>query len=152
MSNQVLTIGGAALLFVRTNVPVLERTAWHVSTAAGWVAVTMTAVGFAFCWWARVHLGRLWSRSVARKADHHIVHTGPYALVRHPIYTGASFAALATAAARPTPLTLSGALLMVVGWVLKARLEERFLRSELGAEAYDAYAARVPMLVPFWRR
>ena len=42
-----------------------------------------------------------------------------------------------------------GAGMMTSGWYFKARLEERFLREELGAEAYDAYARRVPMLVPF---
>ena len=39
--------------------------------------------------------------------------------------------------------------LMTLGWYVKARLEERFLRDELGAEAYGAYAQRVPMLLPF---
>ena len=39
--------------------------------------------------------------------------------------------------------------LMTLGWYIKARLEERFLSDELGAEAYEAYARRVPMLVPF---
>jgi len=38
---------------------------------------------------------------------------------------------------------------MTLGWYIKARLEERFLRDELGAEAYAAYSRRVPMLVPF---
>ena len=42
---------------------------------------------------------------------------------------------------------------MTLGWVLKAKMEERFLRDQLGADAYDAYARRVPMLAPFsWRR
>jgi protein-S-isoprenylcysteine O-methyltransferase Ste14 len=40
---------------------------------------------------------------------------------------------------------------MTIGWVVKARLEEGFLREQLGAEAYDAYARHVPMLVPFLR-
>ena len=38
---------------------------------------------------------------------------------------------------------------MTIGWIIKARLEERFLRKELGPEAYDDYARHVPMLVPF---
>ena len=46
---------------------------------------------------------------------------------------------------------LAGATLLTLGWYVKARLEERFLRAQLGATAYDAYARRVPMLVPFWR-
>ena len=45
-------------------------------------------LGLGFTWWARIHLGRLWSSSVTRKAVHRVVDTGPYGIVRHPIYTG----------------------------------------------------------------
>ena len=47
-------------------------------------------------------------------------------------------------------LRLIGAVAATISFVVKARLEERFLMQELGAEAYDGYRARVPMLVPFW--
>ena len=115
----------------------------------GWVMVFLTVAGFSFCWWARIHLGRLWSSSVTRKHDHHIVDSGPYAFVRHPIYTGITLASLATAIVCGTPSAFLGAALMTTGWYIKARVEERFLREELGPEAYDSYARRVPMLVPF---
>jgi protein-S-isoprenylcysteine O-methyltransferase Ste14 len=113
-----------------------------------WVLVAIAVAGFAFTWWARFHLGRLWSSSVSRKADHRIVDTGPYGIVRHPIYTGIIVASAATAAQRGTAPAWLGMALMTLGWYIKARLEERFLRDELGADAYDAYARRVPMLVP----
>jgi protein-S-isoprenylcysteine O-methyltransferase Ste14 len=114
--------------------------------SAAFVAVTIA--GFAFTWWARLTIGTLWSSGVTRKADHRIVDNGPYGLVRHPIYTGLILAAFATAFVPLTPLTLAGAALITVGFYLKARVEEGFLRAELGPEAYDAYASRVPMLVP----
>ena len=60
-------------------------------------------------------------------------------------------AALATAAERGTAAGWAGFVVMTAGWIVKARLEEQFLREELGATAYDAYAGRVPMLVPFLR-
>lgn len=120
--------------------------------APGWSLVAVVTLGFLFCWWARLHLGALWSSNVTRKDDHRIVDTGPYALVRHPIYTGLILATVATALAHGTPLSFLGGVLMVTGMVLKARLEEGFLRSELGPQAYDSYARRVPMLVPFWPR
>ena len=107
--------------------------------------------GFLFCWWARVHLGQLWSGNITLKADHRVVDTGPYRLVRHPIYTGLILAALATALEKATVLGLSGVLLITFGFWLKARFEEGFLRAQLGAAAYDAYAARTPMLIPFTR-
>nr|WP_280178209.1 MULTISPECIES: isoprenylcysteine carboxylmethyltransferase family protein [Mesorhizobium] len=105
-------------------------------------------MGLIFSWWARIHLGRLWSASVTAKADHRIVDTGPYGLVRHPIYTGLLLALLATMAAKGTVWGIAGVALLTIGIVMKAKLEERFLRGELGP-AYDDYARRVPMLVPF---
>ena len=122
---------------------------WRLSETGEWAMVWLAVAGFAFCWWARLHLGRLWSGSVTRKEGHHIVDTGPYRLVRHPIYTGMIVAALATAIDRGTIVSMIGLVLMVLGCWIKARLEERFLRSELGADAYDAYAKRTGMLAPF---
>ena len=122
---------------------------WSLGDAGGWALVGLAILGFLFCWWARLYLGRLWSSSVTRKADHHIVDTGPYRLVRHPIYTGLTIAALATAIDRGTVVSMIGFALMVLGFLIKARLEETFLRTELGAEAYDAYAKRTGMLLPF---
>ena len=122
---------------------------WDADDALGWGLVALATVGFGFCWWARLHLGRLWSGWVTRKAGHRIVDTGPYALVRHPIYTGLIMAAFATGVLRGTVFSLGGAGLMTLGCWIKARLEERFLRQELGAAAYDAYSRRTPMLVPF---
>ena len=121
---------------------------WRAPTPAAWGLVGLTAVGLAFCWWARLHLGRLWSSFVGRKAEHRVVDTGPYRLVRHPIYTGLLTALLAMALAKGTAAALVGLLLAIAGFWLKARLEERFLRAELGVELYDAYSRRTPMLLP----
>jgi protein-S-isoprenylcysteine O-methyltransferase Ste14 len=125
-----------------------EMILWRTPIALAWAAVVGVVAGLLFTWWARIHLGRLWSSSVSRKADHHVVDTGPYGIVRHPIYTGIILASVATAAMRGTALAWLGACVMTAGWVIKARLEEAFLRDQLGAEAYGEYARRVPMLVP----
>ncbi len=122
---------------------------WTVSAPAGWALAGAAALGFLFCWWARIHLGRLWSGWVTKKAGHHIVDTGPYRIVRHPIYTGLMTAAFATAIIKGTVAALLGAVVLTISFWLKARLEERFLSRELGAEGYDAYRRRVPMLIPF---
>jgi protein-S-isoprenylcysteine O-methyltransferase Ste14 len=68
--------------------------------------------GFApslFLWWARIHLGRLWSDWLPKKAGHRVVDTGPYRLVRHPIYLGLMFAAFATAIEKGSSFALFGA-------------------------------------------
>jgi protein-S-isoprenylcysteine O-methyltransferase Ste14 len=123
---------------------------WHIGWRGAWLCVALIAIGLVFAWWARVHLGRLWSGRVTRKADHRVVDTGPYALVRHPIYTGLLLAMLATAAAKGTVLGIAGFAMVVLGLTLKARLEERWLAGELAGGAYSDYRRRVPMLVPGW--
>lgn len=128
-----------------------EIVLWYMPGSMGWAMVAVAFAGFAFTWWARLHLGRLWSSNVGRKADHRVVDTGPYGVVRHPIYTGITLASIATAALRGTVAAWLGAAVMTLGWYVKARLEERFLREQLGAEAYGEYARRVPMLIPFLR-
>ncbi|UAK25430.1 methyltransferase family protein [Sphingomonas nostoxanthinifaciens] len=122
---------------------------WHLSATAGWVMVAVALGGMAFAWSARVALGRLWSVDVTRKTGHRIVDGGPYAIVRHPIYTGILLGAIALMLAKGTPIALAGCVLMIVGYHLKARVEERFLADELGRRAYADYARRVPMLLPF---
>jgi protein-S-isoprenylcysteine O-methyltransferase Ste14 len=125
-----------------------EMILWHTPVPLAWALVVVVLAGLLFTWWARIHLGRLWSSSVTRKADHHVVDTGPYGIVRHPIYTGIILASGATAATGGTVLAWLGACVMTTGWVIKARLEEEFLREQLGAETYGEYARRVPMLAP----
>jgi protein-S-isoprenylcysteine O-methyltransferase Ste14 len=122
---------------------------WLISWTGAWICVGLTALGIAFTWWARLYLGPLWSGSVTKKEGHRIVDTGPYGIVRHPIYTGILLAIFATMLAKGTLLGIVGAAIIMLGVWLKARLEERFLAEELGADAYDAYRRRVPMLVPF---
>jgi protein-S-isoprenylcysteine O-methyltransferase Ste14 len=140
---------GAVLLFgMYRHELAAELILWRTPVALAWAMVAVGLAGLLFTWWARIHLGRLWSISVTRKADHHVVDTGPYGIVRHPIYTGIILASIATAAMRGTALAWLGVCVMTTGWVIKARLEEEFLREQLGAEAYGEYARRVPMLAP----
>ena len=148
---RVLTVAGAALLFgfnpggVRVDAPL-----WPVAPPIGWLLAGLVIYGFLLTWWARIHLGQLWSSSVTRKEHHHVVDTGPYAIVRHPIYSGLLLAILATVLMRGTIITITGSAMIAASLYIKARVEEEFLRQQLG-EPYAAYARRVPMLVPFLR-
>jgi protein-S-isoprenylcysteine O-methyltransferase Ste14 len=148
---RIATIAGAALLFIGDR-PFSNAKLWTFGPVIAWSLVALAALALAFTWWARLYLGRLWSSSVTKKADHRVVDTGPYAIVRHPIYTGVLAAIYATAVLKGEAIGIFGGLLMTLGFWLKARLEERFLREQLGAESYDAYRRKVPMLVPFGPR
>lgn len=145
---RLLAVVGALLIFWHANEgPYL----WSLPVWAGILLIAVELAGFAFCWWARIHLGRLWSATVGAKGEHRIVDTGPYGLVRHPIYTGLIVALFAIAMIQGRTLAFAGAAVMTYSFWIKARLEERFLRQELGADAYDAYSRRTPMLIPFLR-
>jgi protein-S-isoprenylcysteine O-methyltransferase Ste14 len=146
---RIVLIAGGVVLAIPAHGDNGPLRLWHVGLRGAWICIALMVVGFLFAWWARIHLGRLWSGSIAAKADHRVVDAGPYGIVRHPIYTGILLSILATMAAKGTIPAVVGALLIILGLWMKARLEEGFLREQLGADAYDAYRRRVPMLMPF---
>ncbi len=115
-----------------------------------WTSAGVTAAGLLFTVWARLHLGRNWSGMVTIKADHELVTTGPYAIVRHPIYTGLLLAFIGSAATRADRRAVLAVLIALAALWRKLRLEERWMRERFGAD-YEAYARRVPALMPFWR-
>jgi protein-S-isoprenylcysteine O-methyltransferase Ste14 len=142
-------ITGSILLMPWTAGLLAERRIWDVDYKGAYALAGVMLAGLLLTWWARLHLGRLWSSAITRKKDHRIIDTGPYALVRHPIYSGLITALLATSAVEATVTALLGVVLIAFGLWLKARSEECFLAAELGQEAYRGYCRRVPMLVPF---
>jgi protein-S-isoprenylcysteine O-methyltransferase Ste14 len=146
----ILYLAGAALIFATPSLgPLDDRFVPAVVEvgAAGWV---LTALGMLFAIWARVILGRNWSGRVVLKEGQELVSTGPYALVRHPIYTGLLVALAGTALYDGCWRALLGLALFAISFWLKARSEENLLEREFG-EQYDAYRARTPMLIPTLR-
>jgi len=142
------TAFGAYLLAgVRVHVALLKTVVISRGGALVWPCVALTALGIAHAVWARVHLGKLWSGIVTLKAEHKIVRTGPYALTRHPIYTGLLLALAATACARGTLAGLAGFAIIAAGFKLKIRQEETLLAAHFG-DAYRAYQREVPALIP----
>jgi protein-S-isoprenylcysteine O-methyltransferase Ste14 len=145
-----IPILAGAVLFTPWTAQVLgEQPIWHVGNTGTYLLAGVTLAGTLFTWWARIHLGRFWSNAITRKEGHRVIDTGPYGLVRHPIYTGLIGAILATGIGVGTISALAAAVLITFGLWQKARMEEGFLTTELGAEAYGPYCNRVPMLVPF---
>jgi protein-S-isoprenylcysteine O-methyltransferase Ste14 len=129
-----------------------EQPLWKLGNGAIYALAALTLAGTLFTWWARIHLGRFWSNAITRKEGHRVIDTGPYGLVRHPIYTGLIAAMFATGIGVGTVTAILGAMLIAAGLWQKARMEEGFLTNELGADAYGPYCRRVPMLVPFLRQ
>ncbi len=115
--------------------------------AAGALGAGFTALGLAFAAWARVHLGRNWGMPMAVKQNPELVGSGPYAYVRHPIYTGLLVALLASTLVIGYWF-LGLALISGIYMVFSARREERTLLGQF-PEPYAAYMQRTKMLVPF---
>jgi len=146
--SRVLTLAAIVMILI-SYWPVTSARLWDTPASLGWALFALAAIGFAFTWMARLHLGPLWSGASAPTEDHRIVDTGPYGIVRHPVYAGLLLAALATAAESGRVEAVVGALVLIAALSLRAKLEERFLRRDLGDAAYTAYRQRVPMLIPF---
>ncbi|HEY8054119.1 MAG: methyltransferase family protein [Steroidobacterales bacterium] len=120
------------------------------SFAAYWIGLALLVAGLAFAVWARVHLGRNWSASVTVKEGHELIRSGPYACVRHPIYTGLITAVLGTAIISGTVRAALGLVIIVLSLLRKLRTEEGFMRETFPGD-YERYAAQVPALIPFTR-
>jgi protein-S-isoprenylcysteine O-methyltransferase Ste14 len=113
----------------------------------GALGVTLCALGVGLAIWARIYLGRNWGLPMSRKERPELVTTGPYAFIRHPIYSGMILAALGSAVAETifwlVPLVVAGAY-----FIYSARSEERIMAQEF-PDQYPAYQKRTKMLVPF---
>ena len=121
---------------------------WHTTAALEVVTDCIVVAGVAFSVWARITLGRNWSAEVTFKQDHELIESGPYALARHPIYTGLIAMALGTAInyGRAAGFGLLVSLCGGLWW--KARQEERIMSRHF-PEAYAEYKSRVRAIIPF---
>jgi len=115
------------------------------------LGLALAAAGVALHVRARHTLGASWSGVVTVRAGQTVIDRGPYAVVRHPLYASLLLLAGGTLLAHPSAGTSCVALGFGFGLALKIRIEEHALRRVLGP-AWDAYAARVPALLPRLRR
>lgn len=112
-----------------------------------WAGVAVTAAGLAIAFWARATLAGNWSANVTLKLSHELVLRGPYAYVRHPIYSGISLAVAGTALAVGEVRGLMALGLVLLVWRIKWRVEERFMIDQFG-DGYRDYRRRVKALIP----
>jgi protein-S-isoprenylcysteine O-methyltransferase Ste14 len=140
----------AIVLLSTTRIPLpwLYLQLWPVGFLPFWLGAAVTIAGLLFAVWAREHLGSNWSRSVTIKRGHELITTGPYAVVRHPIYTGilTGFLGMAIAISQVRGFIVF-VLIFLAFWV-KLRMEEQWMRSQFG-EAYATYARQTAALVPY---
>jgi protein-S-isoprenylcysteine O-methyltransferase Ste14 len=123
---------------------------WPQNKFTFFAGAALMLAGLGFAVWARIHLGQYWSGSVALKEGHRLIRTGPYALVRHPIYTGLLAGVAGTAIALGQLRGVLALVLLLFIYLWKSRREERLLMGEFGGE-YIQYRAEVPALAPLPR-
>jgi protein-S-isoprenylcysteine O-methyltransferase Ste14 len=140
-----------ALLLIFNHPPWFGPLLWRFvpqSFLADYMGLVLTIMGVVFAIWSRLYLGRNWSGIVTIKQDHKLIRTGPYALVRHPIYTGLGLAILGTAIAIGEMRGLVATGLVLVGMRLRSRLEEASMMEQFGAQ-YTHYKKDVRAMIPF---
>jgi protein-S-isoprenylcysteine O-methyltransferase Ste14 len=123
---------------------------WRIVPDRDWIRITggvLQIAGLAFCIWARLHIGRNWSGMVTLKEGHTLVRSGPYGLVRHPIYSGLLLAILGHAISNGKLAGLIALAILVLEWKRKSLMEERLMLEQFGAE-YARYRREVKGLVP----
>jgi protein-S-isoprenylcysteine O-methyltransferase Ste14 len=112
------------------------------------IGVALVAAGLAFSVWARVYLGRNWSGVVTLKEGHELIRSGPYRLVRHPIYSGLLLAFVGSAVVRGEWRGVVAVVIAFAALWRKLKLEERWLSEAFGGQ-YSAYRNEVAALIPF---
>ncbi len=113
-----------------------------------WSGYGLLMAGMLFAGWARIFLGGNWSSSVTLKQDHTLIRSGPYRIVRHPIYTGLLVALLGTAIVLGELRCFIGVILAAVAWKMKSINEEALMVEEFG-DQYTRYRLQVKGLVPY---
>jgi len=122
--------------------------AGSMPVAVQWLGLVFGASGVAIAFAAARHLGKQWALQARLVEGHELVTSGPYAYVRHPIYTAMLAMLLAVSMVVATPLRLAAALVFfLIGTFLRTHLEERLLRAQFG-EAFESYRKRAGWLWP----
>ena len=148
-----LRLAIVALAVVALSVPAIRHALRlaqaHAADGAlmGAIGTLLVGLGLGLAIFARVYLGRNWGTPMSRKENPELVTGGPYAFVRHPIYSGIILAMLGTTVGL-TIIWMVPLILFVPYFVYSARREEEFMCQQFD-ETYRAYMRRTKMLVPF---
>jgi protein-S-isoprenylcysteine O-methyltransferase Ste14 len=134
------------VFFPRTHVFFLG-TRFHSSYAVAFAGLVLVTLGLAFAAWARDLLGRNWSGQVIIQDHHQLITAGPYAYIRHPLYTGLLVAIVGMSLVIGDLGSVLGVLFAILFASLKASREERLLATEFGT-AYTIYRSQTGAMLP----
>ncbi len=147
---RVLIVAVACFLLIRADDPRLGPLSLRFVPERlwiAWVAAAVTVLGVLFAIWSRVHIGKYWSSTVALKSDHQLIRSGPYARIRHPIYTGIILAIAGTSLAVGRYAAILALAFYLVAFWSKARKEEALLAGEFGP-AFEEHRRSTGFFLP----
>jgi len=146
-----LEIGGYVLVFSdSTRIGFLGFRFVPRTLMSALVGVTLTWLGIGLAIWARYHLAEYWSARVTIKEDHQLIRTGPYAHLRHPIYSGLVLATIGSVLVIDQWRCILGLCLVLAGYCLKAMKEETMLSQQFG-DAFQEHRKHTGFLIPRFR-
>ncbi|MGB9335916.1 MAG: isoprenylcysteine carboxylmethyltransferase family protein [Candidatus Acidiferrales bacterium] len=131
---------------------ILDTRAYPDSFAMRWVGAVLTTAGIGLAVSARRHLGKNWSDKVELKVDHQLIRSGPYAYMRHPIYSGVLLGVAGTALAIGMVRGGVAFCLLLSSYAIKARKEETVLAGKFGDEFREHQRNAGFLLPKFTRR
>jgi len=140
----------ALLFWQRLAIGILAQRFVPDLPAMDYAGFAATLAGLALATWARIHLGRNWSDKVVIQEGHQLIRTGPYARLRHPIYSGVLLGVLGTALVLGEWRGLVAFVLLLTNYAIKARKEDRVLAQSFGAE-FEEHKRRAGFLLPRFR-
>jgi len=147
----IFLIAIVLLSTTRIPLPLLYLQLWPVGSWPFWLGAAVTIAGLLFAVWAREHFGSNWSRSVTIKQGHKLITTGPYAVVRHPIYTGILTGFLGMAIAISQVRGFIVVVLIFLAFRIKLRMEEQWMRSQFGETVCHVFLSSGDAVGPKFR-
>jgi protein-S-isoprenylcysteine O-methyltransferase Ste14 len=118
------------------------------SPAVAGVGLLLAVAGIGLTFWAQLAMGASWRIGLDADERTALVTTGPFAVVRNPIFSTMGLTALGLTLMAPSVVGLVGLAVMVVALELQVRaVEEPYLRAVHGP-AFAVYTARTGRFVP----
>ena len=147
----LIEVVGFVLLFRHSaGIGFLGTRFMHRTLASAIAGLILLWMGIGLAIWARYHLAEYWSARITIKEDHELIRTGPYARLRHPIYSGIILAAIGSAVVIDQWRCVLGVCLILTGYCIKARKEETMLTQQFG-EAFREHQKHAGFLIPRFR-
>jgi protein-S-isoprenylcysteine O-methyltransferase Ste14 len=146
----ILATTFALLFWDQTAIGILGRAVLPAGVGLQVLGFVGALVGLAIALWARIHLGNYWSDKVVLRHNHQLIRTGPYAYIRHPIYSGVLLGVLGTALIVDQWRGFVAFALLTANYMIKAKREERILADRFHEE-FQQHRSGTGFLLPRFR-